>query len=91
MNEENSKQSDLETLQEQVSSFSSGIDSSLSSRLEEIRANQEKQLEEIRHEILIKKTLFEVETKRALSGADEKTVLALAKAYWSLDLGDEHE
>ncbi len=91
MDEENSKQNELEALQEQVSSFSSGIDDSLAARLEEIRASQEKQLEEIRHEILIKKTLFEVETKRALNGADEKTVLALAKAYREFDLGDEHE
>lgn len=91
MDEENSKQNELEALQEQVSSFASGIDDSLSARLEEIKASQEKQLEEIRHEILIKKTLFEVETKRALSGADEKTVLALARAYCKLDLGDGHE
>ncbi len=91
MDEENSKLNDLENLQEQVSSFASGIDDSLASRFEAIRASQEKQLEEIRHEILIKKTLFEVETARALSGADEKAVLALAKAYCELDLGDRHE
>lgn len=91
MDEENAKRNDLETLQEQVSSFSSGIDDSLASRFEAIRLEQEKQLEEIRHDILIKKTLFEVETKRALSGADEKTILALARAYCELDLGDRHE
>ncbi len=91
MDEENSKLNNLETLQEQVSSFASGMDDSLSRRLEEIRASQEKQLEEIHHKLLIKKTLFEVETKRALKGADEKAVLALSKAYCDLDLGEEHE
>lgn len=91
MDEENPKQNELEVLQEQVSSFASGIDDSLSLRLKEITTSQEKQLEEIRHEILIKKTLFEIETKRSLDGADEKTVLALAKAYSEFDLEDEHE
>lgn len=91
MDEENSKSSNLEILQEQVSSFAAGVDDSLSKRLEAIRASQEKQLEEIRRELLIKKTLSEVEAKRALEDADEKAVLALSKAYCDLDLGDEHE
>ncbi len=91
MDEENPKQNELESLQEQVSSFASGIDDSLSFRLEEIKASQEKRLEEIRHEISVMKTLFEIETKRSLEGADEKTVLALAKAYSEFDLGDAHE
>ncbi len=91
MDEENPKQNELESLQEQVSSFASGIDDSLSFRLEEIKASQEKRLEEIRHEISVMKTLFEIETKRSLDGADEKTVLALAKAYSEFDLGDAHE
>lgn len=91
MSEGNSMQNNLEALQVKVSSFASGIDDSLAERFETIRASQEKQLQEIRRDVLIKKTVFEVETKRALHGADEKALLALAKIYNDLDLGDEHD
>ena len=91
MAEEENKLESAESLEENVSSFASGLDYSLAKRLEEIKQRQSKELETLRREVLIAKTLFEVETKRALDGADEKTVLALAKSYRDLDLGDGHE
>ncbi len=81
----------VESLQGNVSSFASGLDDSLAARLEAIKQKQAKELEVLRREVLIAKTVFEVETKRALDGADSKTALALSKAYTSLDMGGSHE
>ena len=91
MAEEETKQNNLAEIEDKVSSFASGIDASLALRIDKIYLSQEKELERIRHNILIAKTLFEIESKRALAGADERTVAALSKAYWSLDLGDEND
>lgn len=74
-----------------VSSFASGLDDSLFARLGDIESRQKAELEVIRHEVLIARTLFEVDTKRALDGADEKTSLSLSLLYRDLDLGDSHE
>ncbi len=91
MKEEEEGLESIESLEDKVSSFTSGIDESLSLRLMDIKKRQERELETLKHDVMIARTLFEVEMKRSLDGADEKTLFSLSRSYWNLDLGDDYD